>query len=237
MKKYISILGAVLLIILGIQCFSSTVFAETTKNFNYEVLDNGTVKITAYNGSAKKLTIPKKIKGKQVTVIGRHCFLDNDTIETLIIPEGVRELEKSSLFSMLSLKNLTISQTVVSMTDCGIGWYTEASDHPSIAFRVVKNSAGLKYVAKNHSNSKIIANKKTKATLYFDLTGGICNNINKCVKKNSKIGKLPKPSKYGYVFVGWYTKPNGGKKISANTKIKSTKDVTYYAKWKESFLP
>ena len=49
--------------------------------------------------------------------------------------------------------------------------------------------------------------------------------------KNSKIGKLIKPTRKGYKFKGWYTKKKGGKKIKASTKV--TKKMTVYARWKK----
>lgn len=233
MKKCIHILGLAILFMLGINCFSSDVYAETYKNYEYEVLGNGTVKITGYYGNAKKLTIPKKIKGKQVTVIGRFCFLGASSVKTLVLPEGVQTLESLSIYDMSNLKDITIPQTVTAMTDCGIGWYSEASEHPRMTIRVVKGTKAFKYVTKNHSSSNIKVSKKTKATVKFNLMGGECKTINKCVKKNSKLGTLPKPTKEGYVFKGWYTKSKDGKKISTKTKIKSTKDITYYARWEK----
>lgn len=66
-----------------------------------------------------------------------------------------------------------------------------------------------------NSNGGKIGTKKTKVT---------------SVKKGSKIGKLAAtPKRSGFVFKGWYTKKNGGKKISKNTK--PTKSVTYFAHW------
>lgn len=221
-----------LMVMVGVQGLKNIAHAESYKNYEYEVLDNGTVKITGYYGNAKKLTIPKTIEGKQVTVIGGFCFQDNDRIKTLVIPEGVQKLEKFSLYSMLSLKDITIPQTVTSMTDCGIGWYSEASEHPKMTFHVIKGSKAFKYVVKKYSSSKIKTKKKTKATVVFNANGGSCKKRVKCVKKKSKLGTLPVPTMDDAVFLGWYTKKTGGKKITAKTKIKSTKDVTYYARWK-----
>ena len=53
------------------------------------------------------------------------------------------------------------------------------------------------------------------------------------VKKGSKIGKLPKtPKLSGYTFKGWFTKKNGGTKITKN--FKPSKKITFYAQWKSS---
>jgi len=74
-----------------------------------------------------------------------------------------------------------------------------------------------KYKVTWNANGGKIGTKKTKATT---------------VKKGSKIGKLAaSPKRSGYTFKGWYTKKNGGTKITKNTKPKKT--VTYYAHWKK----
>jgi uncharacterized repeat protein (TIGR02543 family) len=46
-------------------------------------------------------------------------------------------------------------------------------------------------------------------------------------------GKLPKPKRTGYIFKGWYTKKTGGKKVSASTLYRITKNLTLYAHWKK----
>ena len=43
------------------------------------------------------------------------------------------------------------------------------------------------------------------------------------------VGELPKATRAGYTFKGWFTAKSGGKKVAASTKI--TKNVTYYAQW------
>lgn len=48
---------------------------------------------------------------------------------------------------------------------------------------------------------------------------------------NATVGKLPKPTRKGYKFKGWYNKKKGGKKIKASAKV--TKNITYYAQWKK----
>lgn len=50
--------------------------AETYGDFEYSVLDDGTVEITDYNGwKAEKVDIPEKIDGKSVTSIGNEAFV------------------------------------------------------------------------------------------------------------------------------------------------------------------
>jgi uncharacterized repeat protein (TIGR02543 family) len=66
---------------------------------------------------------------------------------------------------------------------------------------------------------------------WFDTNGGNAVKAEKAIKKNTKIGTLPRPKRAGYTFTGWYTKKSGGVKISAGKSMK--KSTTYYAHWKK----
>ena len=46
-------------------------------------------------------------------------------------------------------------------------------------------------------------------------------------------GKLPKTTRTGYKFLGWYTKKTGGTKVTAKTVFKGKDDQTLYAHWKK----
>ena len=43
------------------------------------------------------------------------------------------------------------------------------------------------------------------------------------------VGGLPEPTRLNYAFLGWFTEPEGGTKVTATTKV--TEDVIYYAHW------
>lgn len=46
-----------------------------------------------------------------------------------------------------------------------------------------------------------------------------------------KYGKLPKPTRKGYTFLGWYTEATDGTEVKASTKVKQTESHTLYAHW------
>lgn len=80
--------------------------------------------------------------------------------------------------------------------------------------------------------NKIYAAKSKKIKIAFNTNGG--NSLAKLsqiknVTKGKKLGRLPKATRKGYSFKGWYTKKSKGKKISKNTKV--SKNTTYYAHW------
>ena len=66
-------------------------------------------------------------------------------------------------------------------------------------------------------------------TVKFNANGGSVSPKSRSVTKGKAVGSLPKATRKGYTFKGWYTKKSGGSKIKTSTKV--TKNVTYYARW------
>ena len=48
-----------------------------------------------------------------------------------------------------------------------------------------------------------------------------------------EYGELPTPTLYGYKFLGWYTKPALGDRVTANTICNVTETHTLYARWED----
>ena len=74
--------------------------------------------------------------------------------------------------------------------------------------------------------------QETKYTLTYDANGGSVNPTSKQLNKGSEYGNLPTPTRSGYKFDGWYTKKDGGSKVSSSTKINS--NTTIYAHWTQN---
>ena len=66
-------------------------------------------------------------------------------------------------------------------------------------------------------------------TVTFNPNGGTVSETSRTVISGNAIGNLPTPSRVDYRFLGWYTDPIDGIKISATTTVDS--NVTYYAHW------
>ena len=70
-------------------------------------------------------------------------------------------------------------------------------------------------------------------TVSFDSQGG--SDVDSITDDyDSELGELPTPIRPTYTFDGWYTKAEGGDKITSTTLIK--KNVTYYAHWTEILM-
>ena len=81
--------------------------AETYGDYEYDVLDNGTVEITGYNGSAEKVDIPAEIDGKSVTSIGDDAF-KYSRLASITIPDSVTSIGSCTFYFCTNLRSVTI---------------------------------------------------------------------------------------------------------------------------------
>jgi hypothetical protein len=91
---------------------------DTTKisgSYGYKVKKDGSVEICYYTGSGKKVTIPSKIDGKNVTSIGDNAFLCSDGLTSVTIPNGVTSIGDSAFSSCVDLTSVSISDSVTSI--------------------------------------------------------------------------------------------------------------------------
>ena len=92
--------------------------AETFGDYEYSVLNDGTVEITDYNGSAEKVDIPKTIDGKTVTKIGVSAFEDCTNFESITIPDSVTEIGWNAFSGCKRLISITIPDSVTWIGSC-----------------------------------------------------------------------------------------------------------------------
>ena len=117
MKKVFSLLTSLIMVIslLGILPAMS-VGAETTGEYKYNILDDGTIEITDYTTYEidVKIDIPSEIDGYQVTKIGDRAFYDNYSIIGVTIPETVKSIGDYA-FCQTGLSNIIIPDSVTSI--------------------------------------------------------------------------------------------------------------------------
>ncbi len=91
--------------------------ALTYGDYNYTVLDDGTVEITKYAGSDKEVVIPSTVNGKKVTSIGEKAFYFCESLTKVTIPNSVTSIGEDAFFYCRSLASVTIPNSVISIGD------------------------------------------------------------------------------------------------------------------------
>ena len=89
--------------------------AKTWNDYEYEVLDDGTVEISKYTGSDEEVTIPSTIDGKKVTSIGEDAFYWCTSLTSVTIPNSVTSIGAWAFESCESLESVTIPNSVTSI--------------------------------------------------------------------------------------------------------------------------
>ena len=108
-------LGLVLCVLLcgGIGMTSQAAESKTYNGFTYEKDKDG-ITITGYTGGKTAVVIPGKIKGTQVTKIGKNAFLYSN-MTSVKMPEGLKTIEYQAFAGCSGLTSVTVPDSVTSI--------------------------------------------------------------------------------------------------------------------------
>lgn len=84
--------------------------------FEYEVLDDGTAKITGVKYSPINLEIPSEVDGYIVTAIGDSAFFESSA-KKVVLPETVTSIGTCSFLEMSNLTEIIVPDSVTSIGD------------------------------------------------------------------------------------------------------------------------
>ena len=74
----------------------NTVNAETSENFSYNIMEDGTANIIECLENKEEVTIPTKLAGKTVTAISGGAFDECTEMDTIKIPESVESIDEDT---------------------------------------------------------------------------------------------------------------------------------------------
>lgn len=123
MKKTLSLILSLLMIFSAFTVLAGAK-AEAKTDFTYDLLKDGTVKITKYTGTEKDVVIPETIGGKKVTEIGDSAFMYNKTITSVKIPYGVKKIGKAAFDFNYNIETIEIPESVTEIGEIAFGYCT-----------------------------------------------------------------------------------------------------------------
>ena len=94
---------------------SITASAEISGDFEYRILDDGTIEITKYKGNGGYVVIPSTISGKRVTSIGDYAFYNCEYLTSVTIPSTITTIKESAFCWCTALSSVTIPEGVTSI--------------------------------------------------------------------------------------------------------------------------
>ena len=162
-------------------------------DFSYTVLDDGTVKITDYNGSAEKIDIPAEIDGKSVTNIGIYAFRECTSLKSVTIPNSVTIIDMWAFFCCTNLTSVSIPESVTS-----IGWSAFGGCRSLIAIDVAVDN-------KNYASMNgVLFNKDKTELLYYP-----CNKNDNIYTIPDSVTNIAEQAFNGCTSLKSVTIPNG----------------------------
>ncbi|MCH5324725.1 MAG: leucine-rich repeat protein [Eubacterium sp.] len=103
--------------------------AATWGDYQYNVLDDGTVDIYYYKGSEKNLSIPKTINGKTVTSISSGTFYGCTGVNTITIPDSVTRIEMGAFSQCPDLTEINVASGNKAFSSENGVLFTKAKDY------------------------------------------------------------------------------------------------------------
>jgi hypothetical protein len=112
--------------------------ASPADHFQYEVTNDGSIRLTAYTGVGGAVILPDTIEGKPVTILGGGLFKDSESLTALSIPESVTKIEKDLLTGCRTIKVLRTPQLGATRApeDGFLAYFFGADTYEGMGFKV-----------------------------------------------------------------------------------------------------
>jgi len=104
-KKIFLAVGIIVMAVLSV-IIGFAIYHKINVPYEYYVNEDGTVTLDKYLGEEANVVIPETIYGREVKVIDVICFYDNQTLETVTIPDTVEIIESRAFGSCYSLETV-----------------------------------------------------------------------------------------------------------------------------------
>ena len=112
MKKFLSILLALVSVIT--LSFTLTACGDDpgTESLTYETQSDGTLYVTGINDGTEKVIVPGKKDGKVVSGIGEDAFRSNKNVKEVTLPSSVQYIDASAFYGASKLTKINLGKVV-----------------------------------------------------------------------------------------------------------------------------
>lgn len=234
-KRLISVLLSVVLLV-GMFSVGSVATAQTSGDFEFQILEGRTAEITDYTGNDSVLVIPSNVNGYTVTriaanainnklgiveivipstvkSIGEYAFSGCHDVSSVKLSEGVKIIEYGAFYALECLREVTIPKSVIVISDFAFG-----SCDPLRLAKCYRGSAGESFAKARNLQIEYLSDRTLPTTA--QVTQATPAKV-KMVTVKSKAKKK--------VTVTWKAAKNAKKyivKYSYKSNMKSAKTKT-----------
>lgn len=184
-----------------------------SEGFSLVTCDNGKTLLGFIGECQGSLTIPETITRIEQSAFDRDCDASVTNLESVVIPQSVTNI---GLYAFCKCSNLS---TV-----------TYKGDEKNIAMDPYWVFFETPFFVNSIDNDDSGETPETpqESTVTLDLGDGTEAGSVK-VTYGAKVGDITVPTRANYKFIGWFTSPTGGTRVSDDTVIAS--GMKLYARW------
>ncbi len=104
-----------------------------------------------------------------------------------------------------------------------LGWYTDQTSGTEVTTDTVFTGSTTLY-----------AHWTDRYTITFDPNGGSVDPATMITGTDGKLSELPTAVRFGHTFMGWYTAPDGGDRVTEEHVFSAS--ATVYAQWTDGYI-
>lgn len=168
-----------------------------------------------------------------LTELGAESFRGCVFLEQARIPSSVESVGDQAFQGCVRMTRITIPASVTRM---GQAVFQDCTALKDIYFEGKRSQ--WERIAPSLEGSPAVVHCREedvplRFTLRFESNGSRLDSEERSVTNGQPYGTLPVPVWEGYRLEGWYTEPEGGTLVTAESIVALEADQTLYARWKE----